>query len=207
MYKEKKLIAVSLPRFFPGEAEAVCRLVGEGLETFHLRKPESSEAEIRTFLQTLPPAFYPRIVLHDAFPLAGELGLKGVHLNRRNPAAPAGFRGSVSRSCHSVEELKACGGYEYVFLSPIFDSLSKTGYGSRFTAPALRAAAEAGLIDSHVIALGGMDWSTIPQIEPYGFGGAAVLGALWQDYAASRDTGALLQRFRRLRDTLNKPGK
>lgn len=207
MHKKRKLIAVSLPRFFPGEAEAVYRLFGEGLEVFHLRKPESTEKETRAFLHTLPPAFYPRIVLHDHFPLAGELGLKGVHLNRRNPAAPAGFRGSVSRSCHSVEELKECGGYEYVFLSPVFDSISKTGYGSRFTAAMLRKATETGLIDSHVIALGGMDCNTIPQIEPYGFGGAAVLGALWQDYAGSRDTGALLHRFYRLRDTLNKPGK
>lgn len=207
MHKEKTLIAISLPRFFPGEAEAVSRLLNEGLELFHLRKPESSEAEIRAFLQTLPPAFYPRIVLHDAFSLAGELGLRGVHLNRRNPAVPAGFRGGVSRSCHTTEELKESGAYDYVFLSPIFNSLSKTGYGSRFTASALHAAAEAGLIDSHVIALGGMDDTTIPLIEPYGFGGAAVLGALWGDYAGNRDTGALLQRFRRLRDTLNKPGK
>lgn len=207
MHKKRKLIAVSLPRFFPGEAEAVYRLLHEGLELFHLRKPESTEDEIKAFLQTLPPVFYPRIVLHDHFPLAGELGLKGVHLNRRNPAAPAGFRGGISRSCHSVDELKECGGYDYVFLSPVFDSISKTGYGSRFTAAMLHKAAETGLIDSHVIALGGMDCNTIPQIEPYGFGGAAVLGALWQDYAGSRDTGALLHRFYRLRDTLNKPGK
>ncbi|MCC8172722.1 MAG: thiamine phosphate synthase [Parabacteroides sp.] len=207
MPEGKKLIAISLPRFFPGEAEAVGRLLDAGLERFHLRKPESSAEEISVFLHTLPPVFYPKIVLHDCFALAKELGLKGIHLNRRNSTVPAGFQGSVSRSCHATEELEGRGAYDYVFLSPVFDSVSKAGYGSRFTGAMLRAATEAGLIDSHVIALGGMDCTTLPLIEPYGFGGAAVLGALWQDYAASRDTGALLHRFYRLRDTLNKSSK
>lgn len=45
---------------------------------------------------------------------------------------------------------------DYLFLSPIFDSISKRGYLSQFSFESLQNAAKEGLIDGKVFALGGV---------------------------------------------------
>ena len=66
--------------------------------------------------------------------------------------------------------------YEYVFLSPIFNSISKQNYNTKFTLHELHQASDIGLIDSKVIALGGITPDNIATTMQLGFGGAAVLG-------------------------------
>ncbi len=175
-----KLILITLPHFFAGEAEVLSALFRAGLETLHLRKPEATAAEMAQLLDEIPTEFHPHIVVHDHFKLAARYSLKGVHLNRRNPQPPTGYHGSVSCSCHSLDEVRqrkaAC---NYVFLSPIFDSISKTGYTAAFTRQELEAARDEGLIDDHVIALGGINRERLPELKQLGFGGAAVLGDVW----------------------------
>ena len=84
-------------------------------------------------------------------------------------------------SCHSIEEVRTrkdeC---DYLFLSPIYDSISKEGYGSAFQREVLEKAASEGIIDKKVYALGGVSLEHIDELRALGFGGAAVLGALWQ---------------------------
>lgn len=67
----------------------------------------------------------------------------------------------------------------YVFLSPIFDSISKAGYEAAFTASRLQQAAADGIIDGKVIALGGVTANNIPLLKEWHFGGAAFLGDVW----------------------------
>ena len=54
---------------------------------------------------------------------------------------------------------------------------------SPFTPPQLLSARANGLIDNKVIALGGITLQNIPQVREYGFGGAAILGDVWQRMA------------------------
>ena len=130
-----KLIVITYPTFFQGEAQCVDALFRNGLEYLHLRKPEADARAYETFLKQVESQYYPRIVLHDHFELAEQYGLKGVHLNQRNPYPPEKWVGHISRSCHSLEEVVAhkpqC---DYLFLSPIFDSISKQGYGPSLSA-------------------------------------------------------------------------
>lgn len=177
-----KTIVITRPAFFDGETDLVNNLFREGMERLHLRKPGASEEELTAWLQNIDNQYYGRIVLHDCFPLAEIFALGGVHLNSRNPKAPHGILGmTVSRSCHSIREViqhkSEC---DYLFLSPIYDSISKEGYGAAFSRIELKRAAEEGIIDSQVFALGGVSLEHIPEIRSLGFGGAAVLGALWQ---------------------------
>ena len=124
-----KLITITQPAFFEGEAEAITSLFDAGLEILHLRKPGASYEDMEQLLNRLPPEYLKRIVTHEHFQLASFRNLKGIHLNGRNPAAPAGFTGHISRSCHSLEEVvKYKATCDYVFLSPIYDSISKEGY-------------------------------------------------------------------------------
>lgn len=72
---------------------------------------------------------------------------------------------------------------DYCFLSPVYDSISKSGYRSAgFLAPGprreglRRALARAPL---PVLALGGVGAGRLAELREAGFAGAAVLGAVW----------------------------
>lgn len=141
----------------------------------------------------------PAATLHDHFPLQRTYGLGGVHLNGRNPDLPDGYRGTVSRSCHSLEEVATHRtATDYLFLSPVFDSISKQGYRSAFPPAALREAAAAGIIDEKVLALGGVSEANLPEVRDYGFGGAALLGDIWARFRSPADTAEVLRHFRHL---------
>ncbi|MGM9759545.1 MAG: thiamine phosphate synthase [Parabacteroides sp.] len=176
----KQLILITTPEAYPDEAAIVTRLFEEGLQRLHLRKPAYTRQELAGWLKEIPESFHSRIVLHDHFELADTFSVGGLHLNSRHPEAPVGYTGTLSRSCHSLQEVQAhlphC---SYLFLSPIFDSISKEGYGSGFSLESLHEAARQGLITPQVIALGGMESRTIPLLRPLPFGGCAFLGAIW----------------------------
>ena len=88
----------------------------------------------------------------------------------------------MSISCHSLVELAECRRkpYAYMSLSPIFDSISKQGYRSAFTAEQIAEARQQGLIDERVMALGGVTFDKVKQVLEMGFGGAMILGDAWK---------------------------
>ena len=119
---------------------------------------------------------------------------------------------TVSASCHSIAEVARLNGarlyqacspdrpglarigpdmpltldfqLSYVFLSPVFNSISKEGYNAAFTVDELSRAAAEGIINGRVIALGGCSAVTIPLLRQWHFGGAALLGDVWRDTSA-----------------------
>ena len=118
--------------------------------------------------------------------------LHGVHLNGRNPQPPVGWEGSVSKSCHSLEEVKEwkekC---DYVSLSPIFDSISKQGYHAAFSSTEIEEASRQGIIDKKVLALGGVTFNKIDDVLRMGFGGGMILGDAWKNVSHPQDAVAL----------------
>lgn len=195
-----ELIVVTSPEPVLDEAAVLEALFERGVDRLHLRKPAASEQELRTLLDGIAPRWYSRISLHDGFSLQAEYGIGGVHLNERNPELPDGFVGRISRSCHSLDELRLWRSQcDYLFLSPIFDSISKSGYQARFSLDELSAAAREGVIDRHVVALGGVSVERIDTVRRLGFGGVAVLGDLWGRYHAPVDLPRLLEHFDNLR--------
>ena len=170
-----KLIAITTPDFWPGEDVAICRLIDRGWERVHIRKPGADINLTADFIKQIPKQYYPCISLHDHFDLAVAYELGGVHLNRRNPLPPQRWRGVTSRSCHSVEELKQYKELDYVTLSPIFDSISKPGYKSRFASDIL---SKTDL--KNVYALGGVTFGHLCRLKQLGFSGAAMLSEAWK---------------------------
>ena len=183
-----RTIVITRPDFFADEAALVNRLFAAGMERLHLRKPGASEEQLAEWLRSIDSRYHRSIVLHDCFSLVKSFQLGGIHLNSRNPQVPGSLsmelssrQLTVSRSCHSIAEVqKHKAGCSYLFLSPIYDSISKEGYGAAFSRAELEQAAAEGIIDSKVYALGGVSAEHIPDLQRLGFGGAAVLGALWQ---------------------------
>jgi thiamine-phosphate pyrophosphorylase len=177
-----KLIVITTPDFREEETMQILSLFENGLEMLHLRKPDSNKEEYEQLLRSIPSRFLDRIVLHEHFELAEQLPVRGVHLNRRNPEYQGNREMKISKSCHSLDELKSVSGYDHVFLSPIFDSISKEGYNAAFPYEQLKAASKEGLINEKVFALGGICSTTLPKLKDYSFGGAAVLGAIWEKF-------------------------
>lgn len=190
-----QLIVITTEHIFPGEEDAIKYLFEQGLELLHIRKPDINKEELKKFITQINSQYYKRIVIHDHFSLATEFQLKGIHLNRRNSEKPTGWMGSVSCSCHSEKELQTGKFLDYVFLSPIFDSISKRGYKHAYTEDELIRMKQKGDIDGRVIALGGITAATIPQAARYGFGGVAVLGSLWDDFEKNKDLNKLQKYF------------
>ena len=186
------IIVITQPYFFQGEAERIVQLLSSGAaDIVHIRKPLDRPdnlarleqlVKLQRLIQALPPEFYPRLVLHDCFKLAVKFNLRGIHLNSRNTQAPKGFKGAVSISCHSLDELAMCRRkpYAYMSLSPIFDSISKPDYLSAFTAEQIAEARQQGLIDERVMALGGVTFDKINDVLKMGFGGGMILGDAWK---------------------------
>jgi thiamine-phosphate pyrophosphorylase len=174
-----KLIVFTRPECFSGEAEAIDLLFREGVEVLHLRKPGASEAEVMQLLEEIPAKWHAQIMLHD-FDLRERFSLRGLHLNHRRPLPPVDYHGCLSVACHSLEEVAVQKPkVDYLFLSPIFDSISKQGYTSGFCPEVLEQAHIDGLIDAQVVALGGVSLERIPQLTTWGFGGVALLGDVW----------------------------
>ena len=175
-----KLIVITSPEFLINEADAINGLFRAGLQVLHLRKPNASAGEIENLIRQIDSKYRNRIVLHEHFLLAERYCLKGIHLNMRNSKVPVGYKGHVSCSCHTMEEVSkwkpVC---DYIFLSPIFDSISKTEYRAAFTSTDLLKARNDGVIDSKVIALGGICKRNMAEAKEMGFGGVAVLGDIW----------------------------
>lgn len=176
-----KWIIITSPEFLSGEAAFISKLFSQGLDLLHLRKPEASLEAYKQLLLQIPEQWHNRIVLHEHFELAEEYKLHGIHLNRRCSVVPNAYHGSISCSCHTIEEvITQKDSKDYVFLSPIFDSISKVGYHAAFSPTSLKQAAIENVIDEKVIALGGITANNIPLVKEWHFGGVALLGDIWK---------------------------
>ena len=197
-----KLILMTPPSYFVEEDKIITALFEEGLDILHLRKPNTAPMYAERLLTLIPEQYHKRIVVHGHFYLKDEYKLKGIHLSERNPNIPENYKGHISRSCHTLEELKANKkGHDYLFFNPIFDDISKLSYQGNYTPEEIRKAHKAGIIDKKVIALGRIDADNIKQVKDYGFGGAAVQGGIWDkfDTCCNRDYACLIEHFKKLK--------
>lgn len=175
-----KIIAITTPKVTNEDASIIKCLLDGGIDIVHLRKPDSDISECRKLLAELTLEQRKKIIIHDYPELYEEFSLKGIHLNKNVTILPNGYEGFKTRSCHSFEEIiKYKHEYDYLFLSPIFDSISKVGYKSGFKEEELLKASTDGLIDEKVIALGGVTFDKIPYLKRLHFGGVAMIGALY----------------------------
>lgn len=175
-----RLIIITHCEFIPNEAEKINALFKAGMEILHIRKPKSYKKECVALLEEIDQQYYSKIKIHDFFDLADHYPVLGIHLNCRNPVYRGSQKLKISKSCHTLQELDDIDEYDYVFLSPVFTSVSKPNYSAKFTKQMLQKACENGKINDKVIALGGINADTLPLLKGYPWGGAAVLGSIWE---------------------------
>ena len=184
-----RLVVITVPTALPEEPRLLANLLAAGLERLHVRKPGWPASQVEALIRALPGGVYERLVLHGHPSLVRRYRLGGLHLPasqraaaRRRPALLPGQ--TLSTSFHSLNEIaRTRRRYDYVLLSPIFDSISKKGYASPFELPAvqafLRKRAGRPSYRPPILALGGIDSQTITLARQLGFAGVAVLGAVW----------------------------
>lgn len=212
------LAVITSPVAVPGEADYLEGLLEAGLEKLHIRKPADKKndrppgdkngdltpGDVReTLLERLAPRWSSRLVLHggkDAVELARRYKVPQVHGHWHRPWLDDGRPGiAVSASLHSWEEVREVppGALEYVFLSPLFDSISKPGYlaGDGL----LRR--PAGVAPCRLIGLGGIDADTVGEVIKHGWDGAALLGYIWQQPENA------VERFRSLKKVISHYGR
>ena len=185
-----KLIVISPSETKEDEIEQVTKMLEMGLGTFHLRKPKSSTAEMRQYIERIPARFHDRIVIHSHHNLAVRFNIAGIHITRQH--RKRWFRLWWNEQCFRLKNKKIIrtaslrklgslydgeGFYDYVFLSPIFDSLSGKLQGG-FNEFSLIAALKK--TSYRVIARGGIDLSRLEKVQELGFAGLAFYTAIWR---------------------------
>ena len=175
-----KLIVITPDKNHPKEFELITLLFESGLQTLHVRKPQATENELKNYLKQITRKFYKKIVIHSHYKLAKEFNLKGIHLTEKARKAKRinpSFK-IISTSFHATTAvLKSRRKYEYVFLSPVFDSISKKGYKGNFDLKELKPFLKK---NKNIVALGGANTKNIEIVKQIGFTGAAVIGTVWQ---------------------------
>ncbi|GAB1857657.1 thiamine phosphate synthase [Flavobacteriaceae bacterium MHTCC 0001] len=221
-----KISLVSSFYDIPNEIHVLNLLFCNGLTTFHLRKDLEckhlggketyTEDKIRNYIESVHQCFRDRIILHSHFHLVKEYGLLGAHFTKKysyedylrdnNLQIEDKPLNNVGFSLHSTAEIIAYANtYDYLFLSPVFDSISNIGYRSKFSLTKLKKFMETEEINSEIMALGGMNTTKIAKVKDLGFNGLSLLGFIWSKFDEDQDIAAAVDRFKQIieiRDTL-----
>lgn len=201
-----KLIIMTKSTFFVEEDKILVTLFEEGMDNLHLYKPLTSPVYSERLLSLIPEDFYNKITVHDHFYLKEEYRLNGIHIDTATLTPPLNYKGHISRTCTKLEQLKEMKKQSnYVFLRNIFDSQSEPEQKSDFTMNDLEKAADNGLIDKKVYALGGMNTDNLQIARDLGFGGVVICGDLWNrfDIHNQNDYKELINHFERLRKIIS----
>lgn len=199
-------ILLTYPQALPHETRLITNLMQEDWDFLHVRKPDYDKDELINFLEMIPQ-YHHKVVLHSHYELIKEFDVAGINITRA-AMANLSYEDELKSSC-DVRELAIKNGQlycygqkpdlvsfsghgfseiqhlpfetSYVFLSPIFDSISKVGYRSKFEDKTILADF-LRTIDKRIIALGGIDYAKIEECKQLGFDGYAMLGSIWTTY-------------------------
>ena len=191
-----KLIVISNPTEINNEVETICGLCESGLTYFHLRKPGYSREKLEKLLQAIPTQCLQNIIIHQCHELITSYRLRGIH-----HTSATDFNGDLLASIHqskSFHHLAEIGAnqypYNYVFLSPIYDSISKQGYAAKFNFAELAQFLHNQHGSTEIMALGGVEADKISELHQLGFDGVVVLGGIWR----SATVAERLEKFREI---------
>ena len=203
----RKTVIISYPEALSREEEAINSLFHSGLNYFHLRKPNMNQNALEQLICKIPKTFHPHIILHNHYALVKKYGLKGIHINQytKDKGVEKEFKNHhISISTHSFIEIKNLQNeYNYAFLSPIFDSLSKAEYKTGFTNTELEQNLKKAPGSTEVIALGGITPETVEKVKHLPFQGFAALGYIWQSFAEDQDISTLKQSIQQIKQAIH----
>jgi thiamine-phosphate pyrophosphorylase len=151
----------------------------------HVRKPNWSYDEVKQFIKQINEIHHPKIVIHQYPELLLVFNLAGFHVTHfyknelENIKQILKPNQSLSISCHSFDEIQLLSKFDYCFISPVFNSISKIGYESTFSIPEIENGIQQNK-GKNIVALGGINASNIKILNQLEVFGAALLGSIWE---------------------------
>ena len=177
------LVVVSDPEMQVGEADMINELFLRGMEIFHLRKPGSKREEMESIVMQIESRYHGRMVLHQHRELTpgssvrrhySEMERKMNHDAEWRKMKTNGM--ILSTSIHKIKDADDLFPFfDYAFLGPVFDSISKSDYRST-----IRQDLKLEKQQTKLIAIGGISISNVEKTFAMGFDGIAVCGAIWR---------------------------
>ncbi|WP_298476164.1 thiamine phosphate synthase [uncultured Maribacter sp.] len=192
------IVLIAPEKDVPNEIEILHQLFHEGLQYYHLRKPNKNYEEHCAYLNQIDKKYHHRIVVHYFHELINDFNLKGIHFQEQkrryvlskeykvqsiksfiesyakklNTQYSVLSTKSFSSSFHEPEDLETCYfEFDYHLLSPVFSSISKQGYEGR--------GFDVNNIDKRIVGMGGVTTENLVEFDKLGFKGVGVLGGIW----------------------------
>lgn len=177
------IILLTPEQHVPNEQDILRQLFEAGLQHFHIRKYWLTDREIKTYLDAIAPEFHRRLVLHSHYHLARDYGISRLHFREEDRLANRHLsyknEYNLSTSVHDITAFNHLDEtWQYAFLSPIYPSISKQGYGIGFAV--LATLSQKNNKHCQLIGLGGIDARNFEAVLKQGADGIALLGGIWQ---------------------------
>lgn len=177
------IIVITPEDIVQNETELINELFQEGLNLLHIRKPFINAEEMTDFIQKIDSKFQSQLVLHSHYDLAENFNISRFHfreIDRQNGLFQSFTDKIISTSVHDIETFnELSGNWEYSFISPVFPSISKKGYGENSNI--LNDIKKRDNSNVKLIALGGINEKNINEIFESEVDGVALLGAIWEN--------------------------
>jgi len=183
-----QILVISHPDAITNEVVIINALFDEGLELFHLRKPAASESEVEMFLKKINANYYSRIAIHQHHSMAEAFGINRIHFPEKDRLEAGEEKLKkwksenyiLSTSIHSISDYESLSdNFNYTFLGPVFESISKQGYKPKSEELIQLKKNENRKVK--IVAIGGITMEKLERVEQANFDGAALLGAIWND--------------------------
>lgn len=176
------IIVITPEEFVQNETELINELFQEGLDFLHIRKPFINSKEMKDFIQKIDLKFHHQLVLHSHYDLAKDFYISRFHfreIDRQNELYKSFADKTISTSVHDIEAFNDLNkDWKYAFISPVFPSISKKGYGENSTI--LNDIKKRDNSNVKLIALGGINENNINEVFDNDVDGVALLGAIWE---------------------------
>jgi len=175
------IIVITPEDIVQNETELINELFQEGLNLLHIRKPFINAEEMTDFIQKIDSKFQSQLVLHSHYDLAENFNISRFHfreVDRQNALSQSFTDKTLSTSVHDIETFNELNeDWEYAFISPVFPSISKKGYGENSNI--LNDIKKRDNSNVRLIAVGGINEKNINEVFESEVDGVALLGAIW----------------------------
>ena len=189
-----ELILITPEQKKTDELKLVNDLFDEGLPRLHIRKTNFAVKDYADYIRRISEIHHSKLVLHGGgFELLSEFNIRGLHFNSQQLADTQ----LLDRWFNNHSELTKSGSFhhwteiakfsyplDYAFISPVFDSISKTDYKAGIGLSGLGALRkymnDNGQRCPRIYGMGGIDSPHLKVLSEYHFDGAVVYGAIWK---------------------------
>jgi thiamine-phosphate pyrophosphorylase len=177
------IIVISTEEIFKDEHDLINSLFNAGMPLLHLRKFNHTAEELSALIRKIKPEYYSRIALNNFHETAGQFGINRLHFSEQDRKMISEEQWKelkngnyiLSTSIHELgDREKLSFFFDYAFLSPVFDSISKPGYKAKqFDVK------ERSKFQTKLIALGGINEENCLIPLEHNFDGIGLSGSIW----------------------------